>query len=122
LSSTSVRFGLILNCGAATTTMGRFSRSSFLSSSFHHLLRRQFSSESSVKRVRNIWISGLIDVPSKAIEKDRLQDDLSREEEIYYAKFYGFIKYTIRYIQGRRPAINSFIWKNYQNYLVGNNT
>ncbi|AES64728.2 putative translation protein, beta-barrel [Medicago truncatula] len=100
--------------------MGRFSRSSFLSSSSFQQLRRQFSSESeSVKRVRNIWISGLNDVPSKGSSiEDRLQDDLSREEEIYYAKFYGFIKHTICYIQGRRPAVNSFVWKNYQNYLI----
>jgi len=73
-----------------------------------------------MKRVRNIWISGLIDVPNKASSiEDRIQKDLSREEEIYYAKFYGFIKHTICYIQWSRPAINSFVWKNYQNYLVG---
>ncbi|RHN72813.1 putative translation protein, beta-barrel [Medicago truncatula] len=132
VSATAVFFFKISSTTAATTTttMGRFSRSSFLSSSSFQQLRRQFSSESqSVKRVRNIWISGLID-PEKVTQRERsllYEGDIEemhrvrRRNEMYHKE----IEESSRkeYIQSKwnkniRAGVTFFNWKHHKINII----
>ncbi|WJX27483.1 hypothetical protein P8452_16295 [Trifolium repens] len=62
--------------------MGIFSLPHLLSATFHH--HRRFSSKS-VKRVRNVWISGLID-PNKVTECERSMLYTGQIEEMHRAR------------------------------------
>lgn len=95
---------------------------------------RQFSAAYSKKRLRNIWISGLIDpnnptlIQRSTFESERMRnhnraigkrmEELSREEEAIYVNLSTFIEHTMRCLEEKRPAINSLAWKDYKVIII----